>query len=192
MGTREKILEAAKAQFAKKGFHGTLMSDIAESAGVGKGTIYRYFPSKEELFGSIINSQLESFENRIKFAANSGNSEIDVLTDIAKIHFEEYRASKEVIEILVMEGLNKIGDIKQDFKNGIVKIEEIVSQVISKGIDNGVFRGVDPKRTAVIFLGLIWTVLKHGIVMEERELEKKYFDTIFDIIFYGLLCGDYK
>ncbi len=191
MGTREKILNAAKAQFANKGFHGTLMSDIAQSAGVGKGTIYRYFPSKEELFGSIINSQLESFENRIRVAANSGDSERDVLMDIAKIHFEEYRASKEVIEILVMEGLNKIGDIKQDFKKGIAKIEQIVSQVISKGIYNGVFRDVDPKRTAVIFLGLIWTVLKHGIVMEERDLEKKYFDTIFDIIFHGLLCPDY-
>ncbi len=92
---------------------------------------------------------------------------------------------------MVMEGLNKIGDIKQDFKKGIAKIEQIVSQVISKGIYNGVFRDVDPKRTAVIFLGLIWTVLKHGIVMEERDLEKKYFDTIFDIIFHGLLCPDY-
>jgi len=187
MDTRKKILEAAKIEFAKKGFHGTLVSDIADRAGVGKGTIYRYFPSKEDLFGSIINSQLKSFENRIKLAIDTGNDEVDILKHIARIHFKEYRASKEVIEILVMEGLNKIGDIKQHFKKGILKIKEMVAEVIERGINNKKFRDIDPEKTAFVFLGLIWTILKHGIVIEDEDVEKKYFDVIFELVFHGLL-----
>ncbi|NBT62453.1 MAG: TetR/AcrR family transcriptional regulator, partial [Planctomycetia bacterium] len=47
---QEKILAAAEVMFASKRFHEVLMEDIAIGAGVGKGTIYRYFKNKEELY----------------------------------------------------------------------------------------------------------------------------------------------
>lgn len=50
---REDILGAALVLFAQKGFHGTSVPDIARSAGVGAGTIYRYFDSKEGLVNSL-------------------------------------------------------------------------------------------------------------------------------------------
>ena len=53
-----RILEAATIAFAEKGFHGTTIPDIADSAGVGAGTIYRYFANKEDLVnGVFINSK---------------------------------------------------------------------------------------------------------------------------------------
>lgn len=187
MDTRSKILEAAKAEFAQNGFHNTLVSDIAERAGVGKGTIYRYFTSKEELFCSIIVNQMEHFEERICRAIKSGKVEKDILFEIEKIHFDEYQRSKDVIAILVFEGLNKDEKIKEEFKVRLTNIQQMVSNVIKQGIHNKVFRQVDPYKTSVIFLGLIWTVLKHGIFMEEKDLEEKYYKVIFDILYNGIL-----
>lgn len=51
---REKIQDAALALFAKRGFHGASISDIAQAAGVSKGLTYNYFASKEELLLSIV------------------------------------------------------------------------------------------------------------------------------------------
>jgi len=48
-----QIIEAAAQVFAKKGFSGTVMAEIATCAGIGKGTIYEYFKSKEELFFAV-------------------------------------------------------------------------------------------------------------------------------------------
>lgn len=50
---RGEILEAATKVFAEKGYDGTRMSDIAEQAGITKGTIYLYFTNKEDVFRAI-------------------------------------------------------------------------------------------------------------------------------------------
>src|SRR6476661_28760 len=50
----QEILEAALSVFAEKGFAAARMDDVARHAGVTKGTIYLYFPSKEELFKSLV------------------------------------------------------------------------------------------------------------------------------------------
>ena len=52
-GKREAILEAALELFVERGFHGTAVPEIADRAGVGAGTIYRYFDSKEALVNAI-------------------------------------------------------------------------------------------------------------------------------------------
>jgi len=57
---REQILAAALEVFAEKGFHATRVSDVAARAGVSQGTIYWYFPSKEELFRAAFMSLMES------------------------------------------------------------------------------------------------------------------------------------
>jgi AcrR family transcriptional regulator len=50
---REVILEAALEQFVSRGFHGTTVPEVADRAGVGAGTIYRYFASKEALVNEL-------------------------------------------------------------------------------------------------------------------------------------------
>src|SRR3954447_9756265 len=50
---REAIFDAALTLFAERGFHGTAVPDIAERAGVGAGTIYRYFENKEALVNAL-------------------------------------------------------------------------------------------------------------------------------------------
>ena len=47
---RDGILDAATALFSRHGYHGADLQDLADQLGVGKGTVYRYFPSKRELF----------------------------------------------------------------------------------------------------------------------------------------------
>jgi len=56
---RAAILEAAIQAFATKGFHASRISDVAELAGIGKGTVYLYFDSKEDLLISILQSYVD-------------------------------------------------------------------------------------------------------------------------------------
>ena len=67
---RKLILDGAEKIFAAKGFAGSKVEEIAEQAGVAKGTIYLYFPSKEEVFISLIeervNELISLVQERIK------------------------------------------------------------------------------------------------------------------------------
>lgn len=57
---RERILEAARACFVKRGFHGASIADIAQEAGMSAGLMYRYFENKNAIIKAIIDRQLES------------------------------------------------------------------------------------------------------------------------------------
>lgn len=56
----EKILKAGLNVFSRKGFHGVRMADIAAEAGISHGLVYHYFPSKEELFCSLVQTAYET------------------------------------------------------------------------------------------------------------------------------------
>ena len=57
---RAQIIEAAKARFRSDGFHATTMADVAASAGVSVGLLYRYYPSKEEVIRAIVEADLQA------------------------------------------------------------------------------------------------------------------------------------
>ena len=74
---RELILEAAARVFGEKGFHQATVEEIAKEAGVGKGTIYQYFDSKDEIFRELHQwfiqrylKELESLDENEPFSIN--------------------------------------------------------------------------------------------------------------------------
>jgi len=77
-GTREKILAAALEVFSAKGFHGTTVDEIAENAGLGKGTVYRHFQSKKGLFSELIRLKVAELEEKVQGA-------IDPRADVLEI-----------------------------------------------------------------------------------------------------------
>jgi AcrR family transcriptional regulator len=65
-GKRELIIEAAIQVFSQKGYHNTRMEEIAQAAGIGKGTIYEYFDSKLHLFQSMMEDSLQVYFRRME------------------------------------------------------------------------------------------------------------------------------
>ena len=77
MKSREKILVAATTLFYEKGFHAAKMDEIAQKAGVAKGTLYYNFPSKSRLFAATVVEGMEDIQNRIAAELDSDLPFID-------------------------------------------------------------------------------------------------------------------
>src|SRR5438132_5040549 len=58
-GLRDRILRAAETIFARRDYHEVQMDDVVEACGVGKGTVYRYFPSKQALYLAVMFEGIE-------------------------------------------------------------------------------------------------------------------------------------
>src|SRR5688572_18222532 len=69
---RELLIETARRLFAEKGVDSVTMSDVAEAAGVGKGTLYRHFPSKLDLCHVMIDNDQRDLQNRTLARLRSG------------------------------------------------------------------------------------------------------------------------
>ncbi len=98
----QSILESARGLFLKKGFQNTSMEEIAQSAEIGKGTIYLYFKNKNDLYTSILVGGLENYRQRLMEIENnldSGalNSTEEFVMDFFRMNYEAYNENPDSI-----------------------------------------------------------------------------------------------
>lgn len=100
---RKDILEHATRAFSEFGYQEADVQKIADSSGVGKGTIYLYFPSKEALFFATVQHAVENIELFVKKNVQSQGSTVDLLKSIVRAYVEFFRKHPHVIELFVQE-----------------------------------------------------------------------------------------
>lgn len=86
--TKKIIFEAAIKSFSQKGFHKSTMDEIAETAGVAKGTLYYHFKSKEEIFKFIITEGIKIIKEEIEDRTRHLDNPVEKLRTICYVHLE--------------------------------------------------------------------------------------------------------
>jgi TetR/AcrR family transcriptional regulator len=86
--TKKIIFDAAIKSFSRNGFHKSTMDEIAETAGVAKGTLYYHFKSKEEIFKFIIHEGLREIENEIRERTEQVENPVDKLRMLCQVQLE--------------------------------------------------------------------------------------------------------
>lgn len=100
---RRTILRAAVEVFAKKGYHGCRIADVAREAGVAYGLVYHYFKNKEELLESVFQIGWTGFVDRVREAASSGGTLEEKVRRIAYVAFEAYKHDPRGVRVLILE-----------------------------------------------------------------------------------------
>lgn len=174
---RIRILEASARVFAKKGYSGAVIDDIAVEAGVGKGTVYEYFDSKEELFFLVFewvaekNSRMASV--RMSALAGSASDRLKTVIDTVLNSWAELSDLYPlVLEFWSASASSKMRDrFKQAFRQAYSGYRLIIASLIRDGIERGEFRAdIDAESFAAAFVGT-WDAL----------LLQAWFETDFDL-----------
>jgi AcrR family transcriptional regulator len=136
---RERILEVAKEAFTRSGAN-TSLDDIAKQAGVGPGTLYRHFPTREELLQAVYRSELEKLATAERKFAQS-MPPIEALRAWLLL-FVDAIETKQIIA----PALNTlIGDPKKVFAASYAKIHEAIDALVKRAIKSGDIRkDLDP------------------------------------------------
>lgn len=178
----DTILDAAEYEFARRGFHDTVVSEIADRAGVGKGTVYRRFGNKARLFGAIIQRGTEDLRARIEDVLQDRQDPERTLERLLRVHFDLYAQSGELIEIIVNEGLEMTGAVQEELLVEWERFQARFAEVFRRGIREGRFRDADPERLGFLFHSYIWSVLRGAIVFDRplpREPSVKLMMQVF-------------
>ena len=186
------ILHVAMRVFARKGVVKTKMIDIATEAGIGKGTIYEYFHSKEDIFVTSFTYFFESMESNIGQAMSSENDPIKQLRLLAEISLESIlHGGEEYADIMMdfwAEGVrNKNQEFLEriDLKGIYSEYRNIVKGILQNGIDQGVFRNIDPKTAASVFIGVFDGIMLQWI-MDRRAIN---LNKVIDFLLDGFING---
>ncbi len=151
---KQEILEAAARVFAEREFHQVLIDDVAARAGVGKGTVYRYFRTKEDLYFEAIRQVLDRL---FATMAATASEEIPPICRLERIARESLQFSWERRHFLsLLQGDERLFALREEeLAKRRQAMTALVQKVILEGIERREFRGVDPRIAAELFRGMI-------------------------------------
>ena len=151
---KEEILEAASRVFAEKEFHQVLIDDVAALAGVGKGTVYRYFRTKEELYFETI---LQAFDDLYAMLVRTSSKEASATRRLETIARETLQFSwqrRHLFSLLQTEE-RRFAMREAELRRRREDIMALFRKAIVDGIASREFRGMDPRIAAELFRGMI-------------------------------------
>lgn len=151
---RNEILEAATRVFSAREFHQVLIDDVAGSARVGKGTIYRYFETKEDLyFGTI----LYSFDALYETLVASLAEETSPSTRLDRIAREVlgFLWTRGYLTVLLQKDERHFEKRDEELQKRRDLLNRLVQGCLLDGIERREFRGIDIRIGAELFRGMI-------------------------------------
>ncbi|MCB1171227.1 MAG: TetR/AcrR family transcriptional regulator [Leptospiraceae bacterium] len=172
--SQDRILRAAVKVMARKGYHGTRISDIAAEADVAYGLVYHYFGSKEKVLENIVENVAGRFSDRIARIGQEPGSLTEKLGRISDYMLDTFLANPEMIHLLVQEVVRS-GNVDPVSEMAsaraiLVQIREIIEQGKKKGdIDSD----TDAELLSIAFFGaveLTLTALVQGIYRNRAKL----------------------
>jgi AcrR family transcriptional regulator/predicted DNA-binding transcriptional regulator AlpA len=188
---REEILQAAFEVFSAQGYHNTTMDDIAEKAGVSKGTCYQYFEGKEEIFVATVERSVENLLEEAD-AASSGARDAAVRLGIKGLTFmAKYRDVQLMFMGLVSESLSGNRRLREKGEEAFSRLAEYLARDIARGIEEGVFRPVDPLTVAYALIGIAELVGNRSVLEEGFDVFS-FFVHLTDFLQHGLSAGPGK
>ena len=163
-----ELLDAALELFVERGFAATRSEDVAARAGVSKGTLYLYFPSKEELLKAVIRQKVvneiaEGFEIVRAFEGSSA----DLLALMLRMWWERIgeTPASGIVKLMMCEVRN-FPEIAQFYVDEVVApSNQMMAQMVQRGVDSGEFRCVDVPRVVSALIGpLVFLAMnKHSL-----------------------------
>lgn len=155
---QQQILQAAMQCFARKSYANTTMDEIAEASGLSKGSLYRYYNSKKDLFLAILQSYFDGITN-----------EVDEILKTAQTQELKLKIALDSMnQIAVVPELQVLNSITLDFYS-LTRFDEDVSEklntmlqmaigifedIIQIGIESGEFNPVNARHYALILMGI--------------------------------------
>lgn len=189
--TQERILTAANTLFSSNGYEKTGVSQICQAAGVSKGAFYHHFPSKHNIFMTLLQQWLEKLD-KIFLAIETTSEDVPAAIHAMAASTDMILTESQGQLSLFLEFWEKsIRDEKvwEETKEPFLKYFRYFSLLIKKGIDQGTIAPVDPASAARALIGLATGTILQGMLYPQDANWNEEMQKGIDIFLKGLQNG---
>lgn len=166
-GSRDRVMEAACAEFAARGFEGAKVDRIARRAGLNKAMIYYHFRSKRALYLELVRSMLGAMIARVSPIADADLTPFEKLDAFAEALVQAGLERPDLPPIMLREIAEGGRHVEPESLKPIIRILGVMTRIIGEGTARGEFRPVDP---LLIHLTTIWPVM---VYLSTRPIQSK-------------------
>lgn len=183
---RERILDAAFEQFRQFGFVKTTVQEIASRAQVGKGTIYSYFNSKEEILIALVEREFIRGFATVSAAVERQTDPMAKLETALLETFDYFHSNPLVTKVMAMDqgvALSVISEKNREYQQLSM---DGIRAILSRGQKEGVFRVVDLEKTAYTIDCLIRSFHYVSYLGLQKFEPRTMVDSVIDLLTHGL------
>jgi TetR/AcrR family transcriptional regulator len=190
-----ELLAAALELFVEKGFAATRSEEVAARAGVSKGTLFLYFPTKEELFKAVVRENISGrFQELNQQFLQFEGSAADMLREGLRLWWERVGATQASgISKLIMSEARNFPDLADFCQHEVIQpCQELICGILQRGIDRGEFRPVDLRYAAANTIGamVFLMMMKHSLgpcLPQDQRLDpQRFIEAHVDNLLQGL------
>lgn len=189
--TRDRILQSAQRLFARKGYEKTTTRDLAQAAGVAEGTLFRYFDTKKAILVEVATQGwVELLTDLLTELSEMGSykavaqvmrrrlGNLHQNADLMRVCFMEAQLHPELCDRIQAEIIAKMMDVTEAF--------------VQTAMDRGVYRPMNPKVVAQVFLGLFTVAgFSQDTIMNPNaspQVRQEMAESLADIFLNGVLA----
>jgi AcrR family transcriptional regulator len=192
--TRRRILAAAREIFLRDGFAETNLNDVARNAEVGKGTLYRHFENKADLYVAMLTEKPERFFDTVREQVDHGASVPEQLRQIADCYVDFWLAHPETLRVIwAVQNQDLIGGLSPALLERLGALFERplrdLEALIRSGVERGELRPCDPWNTANVLTltgnAIVVPMVNGDHAMVDRDL-RAIFRQAVDLLLAGL------
>ena len=164
---RARILDAATRVFASKGYHGTLVDEIASEADTSKGGVYFHFPNKQAIFLALLDYLAETLRERIEAAVASQAEPIGRADAALRVVLETFAGHRRLTRLFMGEALGA----GPEFNTRMIQIRAAFADLIRAQLDEAVAAGampaLDTRVAATAWFGAVNELVTHWALAEQ-------------------------
>lgn len=186
-----QLIEKGRHQFARFGFERTRVKDVTDATGIGTGTFYQFFDSKEALYLEVLRAERNALVERLGEALSTATSQREEVRMLLEILFLAVRSNSLAARLILEDELRIFYEEHPELNCQSIRTEthEDISVYIEKWTENPEFRYDDPEVVKGIFRPLVFTTRSRELPLEEvldieyEEAEQRLIETIVDGLF---------
>jgi AcrR family transcriptional regulator len=188
----EEILDAARQVFARKGFRDASVDEIAQAAGVAKGTVYLYYSSKEAVYQAALEDGLRRLidEIRARMAAATGlREQVRAFVATKLEHFDKHRDFVRIYYAEMGQAMAHPSCMQGKFKELYIEQLELLKDALRAAVERGEVASLDVDLTACMLFDVTRGLITNRLLGWSHASGPEEVDTVVQMAWSGLKKG---
>jgi len=194
--SRRQILDAARDVFFRDGFMDANLDEIAERAAVAKGTLYRYFENKAQIYVAVLSHRGRSFERKLQSILDREATPLEALRQVSRFYRHHYVENGDYFQIFwAIDNESVIGDLPREVIDKIGSFWEsnlnVLHSVLEEGVKTGEFVPCDTWEIANVLWSIANSLIESDSTKARRQIRRRPLEPLYthaiDTLVRGIL-----
>lgn len=185
-----EILEAARRIIGRFGYEGTTIDRVADEARIAKGTIYLYFPNKEELLHSAVVEGIRDLNKELAAGDDSAAPGIQRVANLIRAMFRIQRSHEDFFKALILDSRFvsfEAGDRREEeLRKVYLGMIDYVAKVLGCAMQQGAIREIDPQLAALTLSEMMTAPLRRRLLGLTNALAETDAEAVLELFLYGV------